>query len=384
MNFCNLCLCVAAFALLTDGLSAWVAPEFPFGGAPGTADTTAVAIADPDLVAWASRVISIEYGDNVAEEWRQPDKAVGPPAANNSSVEVVSLGEGGEIVLAFEPAIFNGPGWDFAVFENSFSDRFLELAFVEVSSDGQNFVRFPAYSTTADPVQAFAEIDPRAVYNFAGKYRFGYGTPFDLQQLEDAYEARGLPESRFSETYRSHLEQNFPLVDISRITHVRLVDVAGDGRELDAEGFAIYDPYPTVISAGFDLNVIGVRHSLSFHAWCAEWRIPPVPDADPNGDGWSLAFDYYLDADPHRITDRQPIQLAAIDGKIVGSLRTAAWVHQPEFQFGSNLTDWQTLSLGVAVQVDSQTVRHFEFTSEEMASSLMIRWIVPVISSGHP
>ena len=32
---------------------------------------------------------------------------------------IVSLGDGGEAILSFERFIENGPGWDFAIFENS-------------------------------------------------------------------------------------------------------------------------------------------------------------------------------------------------------------------------------------------------------------------------
>jgi len=58
-------------------------------------------------------------------------------------------------------------GFDFAVFENSFNDSFLELAFVEVSSDGINFVRFPATSNTQTDVQitGFGTIDPTYINN---------------------------------------------------------------------------------------------------------------------------------------------------------------------------------------------------------------------------
>ncbi|QQR94474.1 MAG: hypothetical protein IPJ93_11675 [Bacteroidota bacterium] len=57
-------------------------------------------------------------------------------------LDVVSLGDGGMATLTFANPIMNGSGWDFAVFENSFSETFLELAFVEVSSDGVNFFVF--------------------------------------------------------------------------------------------------------------------------------------------------------------------------------------------------------------------------------------------------
>jgi hypothetical protein len=101
---------------------------------------------------------------------------------------VVSLGDGGSAVVSFYAPIFNGPGADFAVFENSFLDSFLELAFVEVSTDGNRYVRFPAVSNTQDtlPIGGFGLVAPTALNNFAGKYRANYGTPFDLEELKDS------------------------------------------------------------------------------------------------------------------------------------------------------------------------------------------------------
>src|ERR1035437_1398731 len=46
---------------------------------------------------------------------------------------VVSLGDAGIAICTFSQPITDAPGYDFAVFENSFSDDYLEFAFVEVS-----------------------------------------------------------------------------------------------------------------------------------------------------------------------------------------------------------------------------------------------------------
>ena len=35
----------------------------------------------------------------------------------------------------------NGNSWDFCVFENAFNDSFLELGFVEISSNGNDFYK---------------------------------------------------------------------------------------------------------------------------------------------------------------------------------------------------------------------------------------------------
>jgi hypothetical protein len=161
-----------------------------------------------------------------------------------SGLSVVSLGDGGSAVLQFEAAIKNGPGADFAVFENSFSDNFLELAFVEVSSDGVNFVRFPASSATqtVEQVGTFGALEATQIDNLAGKYRGGYGTPFDLDQLLGDLN-----------------------LDVNAVTHVKIIDAVGsleaEYASYDAQGQIVNDPWPTPFSSsGFDLDGVGVIH----------------------------------------------------------------------------------------------------------------------------
>jgi hypothetical protein len=157
---------------------------------------------------------------------------------------LVSLGDGGIATLSFNGFIYDDTGADFAVFENSFDGMFLELAFVEVSSDGVNFFRFDAVSLTPNSVQLDnnAQMDATYIHNLAGKYRAGYGTPFDLAELDGN---AGL--------------------DISKITHVRIVDVVGSINPLfgtyDSQNNIINDPYPTPFTqGGFDLDAVGVIH----------------------------------------------------------------------------------------------------------------------------
>ena len=114
--------------------------------------------------------------------------AVEAGSAGEATTNAISLGDGGYAILTFEKPIINGDGFDFAVYENSFNDYFLELAFVEVSSDGLNFVRFPATSLTPTDRQIAGDgtIDATNINNLAGKYRVGWGTPFDLEELRDS------------------------------------------------------------------------------------------------------------------------------------------------------------------------------------------------------
>ncbi|MFG0268278.1 MAG: DUF4465 domain-containing protein [Rhodopirellula sp. JB055] len=208
----------------------------PYAPAAGEVGTTAIDRESPAIVGWATGVDDYSPGAAVDEAWQVASQALGP--AEGQSGSIVSLGRSGTLTLTFEDPIRDGLGFDFAVFENSFSDTFLELGYVEVSSDGVNFFRFESDSRTDSAVGAFGSIDPTNLNNLAGKYRGGFGTPFDLQEL------RGTDG-----------------LDVTAVTHVRLVDVYGDGSSLDGQGDPIYDPTPTVGSAGLDVDGVAVLHA---------------------------------------------------------------------------------------------------------------------------
>lgn len=241
-------------------------PSYPYADVVGTATTTAVAKDDAAIVAWATTVASYTAGTNVDPVWQDATKGLG--AAEGTSFNIVCLGRGGEITLEFQQPIIDGTGADFAVFENSFSNQFLELAWVEVSSDGIHFLRFPNFSQTPSPVGGFGTIDAKKIHGFAGKYRAGYGTPFDLAEIRAAHAASLLDSSLFPSSYSADLLANFDEVDFDNIRYIRLIDVVGDGSQYSAlrftenQGFIIYDPYPTTGSAGFDLDAVAVIHQL--------------------------------------------------------------------------------------------------------------------------
>jgi hypothetical protein len=172
--------------------------------------------------------------------WQTPERAMGP--ASGQPADIVSLGAGGQIELFFDGELYNGDGVDFAVFENGFSPIFLELGFVEVSSDGIHFAQFPTIYLGTNAINPFQTHSPEIMYGFAGRFPKGVGTPFDLEDL------------KFDPEVRSGL------VDLNRITSVRILDVIGDGNTLDSMGHPIFDPYPTAGSAGFDLDAVGVMH----------------------------------------------------------------------------------------------------------------------------
>ena len=236
---------IILFSLLLVSAKAQFAPA---AGYPGS---TAISKDSSAFVEWATGC-SIQRGykdiavqDSGYATVGDTSSALGKAGLNG----VVSLGDSGIATLTFQKPIFNGTGFDFAVFENGFYTTsplaFLEFAFVEVSSDGINFFRFPATSNIQDTAQVpMTGVDCSLVNNLAGKYVFGYGTPFDLDELK-----------------------NEAGLDVNNITHVRLIDAVGSVNPQyatrDQNGHKINDPYPTPFaSSGFDLDAVGVINAV--------------------------------------------------------------------------------------------------------------------------
>jgi hypothetical protein len=165
---------------------------------------------------------------------------------------VISLGDSGIAILQFDNPISDKEGPDFCVFENGFIVNNMqgishtELAFVEVSSDGVNYVRFPSQCLLDSTVQKgnFDGSNVSLIDGLAGKYIGGYGTPFDLNVFAA-----------------------LSSVNIGKITHVKLIDVVGNKDAQyparDKNDRKIIDPWPTPFAAsGFDLDAVGVINQL--------------------------------------------------------------------------------------------------------------------------
>ncbi len=266
-----------------------IAPLFagPFPPAAGVSGSDAISASDSRFTLWATAATvdrgptEIDFPGSALASYGTETDAIGPADANpNSPYPVVSLGDGGTATLEFSQPFGDVPGPDLAVFENGFSASFLELAHVEVSSDGVNFFRFP--STSLTPASANlgegGAVDPTNVHNLAGKYLAGFGTPFDLAELR----------------HRS------PLLDIQRITHVRVIDAVGTNdpafASRDATGGFVIDPYPTAFfSGGFDLDAVGAFSptTTTFAAWKISQNIAiSDPTADSNHDGVPNLIEY--------------------------------------------------------------------------------------------
>jgi hypothetical protein len=257
------------------------------------------AVLNPIFRGWATTVVEYSPADGtLVATWKDPSKALGPATGQN--FDVVSLGElsaeeiergqpPGQITLAFgdpcDPhrgaAIRNGAGYDFVVFENGFTSQFTtglgsfqgqmlaELAYVEVSTNGRDFARFPSVSLTPGPVGAYGTIETSNVHNLAGKHPNANGvcagTPFDLDDLA------------------GHPLVVAGAVDLNDVRFVRIVDVPGNGSFFDEatacvapgtgpewthypQNHPIYDMWPTWDSGGFDLEAIGVLQEQELSA----------------------------------------------------------------------------------------------------------------------
>lgn len=303
----HICLCLYFIRFLARGLFPGAAlalilwpslarAQFPpQAGMPGS---TAVPRDSPLFTGWADQVqAQIGWIDIADKSLGKPSSGSADLALGPADFQVVSLGDSGVVTLIFDAPIYNGPGPDFAVFENGFkhpqdpSLAFLELAFVEVSDNGVDFYRFPASyqgDTTTQIPGAGVFVDAAVMHNLAGKYVGGFGTPFDLEDLKDP-----------------------PGLDLNHITHIRLVDVIGQIGALgsrDKDGRIINDPYPTDFAVGgFDLDAVGAFYQKGrFPAGLAEregqmerpYQVYPNPvvhrlhlhwDKEPEGD-WMAAL----------------------------------------------------------------------------------------------
>ncbi len=214
----------------------------------------------------------------------------------------------GEITVTFDKCpIVNGEGPDFAVFENGFvlgwttAEIFGELAYVEVSSNGIDFIRFPSHSLTPYWPGSYGCFIPQGVFGLVGKHVNAYGdqwgTPFDLEWLAD------------------HPLVLNGSVDLNNIRYVRIIDIPGGGPAdangqytslfLDSYGNPIFDAWVTWGSGGVDLDAVGVintsaqdsdgDHIVDYWDNCKKTANKEQYDTD--GDGYGNMCDCDIDGD---------------------------------------------------------------------------------------
>lgn len=236
------------------------------------------AVAQP-VSFFAERVIGDPVvGSGQSPAFADPQDALGGPtgtgSVGGSTSGLFTLGAGGSITLGFgteeaPAAIFDGPGDDFTVFENAFFSGgnpaavFAELLFVEVSTNGIDFVRFLTSEPVTSPAGAFTVTDPATATGFAGVApvfanvvtneidpfdpAVSGGDAFDLADLI------GLDEVLNGD------------VDLNNIRFLRLIDVVGlDGPSgsADLDAVAVINgiiPEPATATTLLALTALGFR-----------------------------------------------------------------------------------------------------------------------------
>lgn len=175
---------------------------------------------------FADRVVTFHpgkgsgYGQN-----KMPGVVLGAPDGNGAqggSLDVVSLGQEGTIVLAFDDVgLVDGPGPDLLVFENAFSS-WVETGFVAVSEDGETWHEWPC-----------------AVTDVAGGYPGCAGVHPVFASLDNGIDPTD-PAVAGGDAFDLH--------DLG-ITHARFVRIRDSGaNHYDAP------------SGGFDLDAVAVVH----------------------------------------------------------------------------------------------------------------------------
>ena len=190
---------------------------------------------------WAAEVVSVEYGEDAGHGQKEmPGIVLGPSdgsGTGSQSTDVVSLGVGGSIVLAFGQnyCALDLGGDDLAVMENVFyingkpNNRYIETARVAVSQDGVNFYEF---STSVNTQIEFTG-NPQRYSGFAG--------------IEPVY-----PGSHPDEVGGDRFD--LAEVGLEWIRYVEITDTAGDPEDAG-------DAMPSGSKqSGFDLDAIGAIH----------------------------------------------------------------------------------------------------------------------------
>lgn len=205
---------------------------------------------------FATHVVAHDTMGNLGGGIFNPANALGSP---NGATHVHTLGIGGWLTLGFGVTIANGPGADFLVAENpfhiGFADTYAEVAFVEVSSNGVDFARFPsAYFGPQVEPGAFGSVIVGSYANLTGQtpVRAASSPSVDPQ---DVVEAGGDAFDLADLATHPLVLQN--LVDLDAITQVRIVD-ARSGIDQDSRGVLVRDAGTN----GADIDAVTVIHHV--------------------------------------------------------------------------------------------------------------------------
>lgn len=209
--------------------------------------------ADPFI----DQIVDVTYGTYAGYgQDLLPGVILGPPHGTGSSAgstDVLSLGDGGFITLAFtDNRVIDEPGADILIFENAFftggdpTNLYCEPAFVEVSQDGLEFRRFPNdYDPDGSPPN-----NPSNWSGFAGLNPVFSNPENEIDPLDPAVAGGDAFD--------------ISVLGFDWIRYIRLIDTGEPpNAALDDDGDEIYDPAaPTLQKSGFDLDAIAAVHSI--------------------------------------------------------------------------------------------------------------------------
>jgi hypothetical protein len=209
--------------------------------------------------AYATHVVA--YNQGTGNGNFTPSNILGGPQGggfNNGALDVLTLGNGGDVTVGFAVTIVDGPGADLTVSENGFTfggGTFAEVAAVEVSTDGQQFARFPSrYSGPVGPLPPFGTMPMGSFRGLTG------GLPGLANVLTNTISPWD-PSVSGGEAFDLADLANHPLVqsgvvDLQNIQFVRIADVV-EGVELDSFGNLIWDNGGT---SSADIDAVAVIH----------------------------------------------------------------------------------------------------------------------------
>ena len=212
---------------------------------------------------FATRVVAQNTNNNAGGGIFKAQNALGAPSGGGlaaGGTHVHSLGVGGSLTLGFDVILTDGPGADLVVFENPFltgpgSSVFAEVIYVEVSSDGKQFARFPSYyyglassggSFAVSNVNMFRGLAGVCPV-LAGSARHPKADPQDV--VTGGGDALDLAD------LKSHPLVIKGVVKLAAIRFVRLVDVVA-GKDKDSRGRVIQDP----AAGSADVDAVAVIH----------------------------------------------------------------------------------------------------------------------------
>jgi hypothetical protein len=368
-------------AALADPTNTFDAPVPGFVGPAGEGNAQILHpenYVNPLFFGWADGWENYLPAPGVTGSWQQPEQALA--AITGDNFDIVSLGDlsgaqitngdaPGSITMTFTVPIQNKTGADFVVFENSLvsaggagviNQVFGDLAYVEVSSDGVNFARMPSRSLTPAAVGSFGTIDANNVFGLAGKHAnadgSSWGTPFDLAWLA------------------GHPLVTGGQVNLGAVTHIRIVDIPGNGSFLDSTGAPIYDAWVTIGSGGLDLEAIGViGRDMNFEIWQDQRGLAGHDRgaaADPDADGISNLHEYAAgllptSPDPTSRLQRSSVQSGRLTLKFCRDERATDLTL--EVEASSNLRDWEVIARSLGGEPFQPVSPHAPQISESSA-----------------